>query len=248
MSSALLESFMNRYSVFCGILSFGFMLHAAQGQHIARATLQARTGATVAVAEADASGKVRFTNVPPGEYRVLLTNGEGRTVTIGDLDGDGSPDLVVGGGSGKVSMQDLSMTKGTTTAHGGGPNAPGNPAQQGGKVSMQDMHFTKQSQGATFGEKTPSGSPTTGGVVSPRDAASGLPTGKRMHKPIACLVDWSGQVQGGFQSEMDAQAAGQRLAASPAGRCVVKVLLEPQAGTIEIQSFSWGLSQSGSGR
>jgi hypothetical protein len=25
----------------------------------------------------------------------------------------------------------------------------------------------------------------SGGVVSPRDAASGLPTGKRMHKPLA---------------------------------------------------------------
>ena len=29
----------------------------------------------------------------------------------------------------------------------------------------------------------------SGGVVSPRDAASGLATGKRMHKPFTILVD-----------------------------------------------------------
>jgi hypothetical protein len=29
----------------------------------------------------------------------------------------------------------------------------------------------------------------SGGVVSPRDAASGLPTGKRMHKPYTVLAD-----------------------------------------------------------
>ena len=28
----------------------------------------------------------------------------------------------------------------------------------------------------------------SGGVVSPRDAASGLPTGKRMHKPFTSLA------------------------------------------------------------
>lgn len=239
---------MNRYAVVVAAMAAGTLMQAAQGQHIARATLQSRTGATVAVADADASGKVKFTNVPAGEYRVQLTNGEGRTVTIGDLDGDGSPDLVVGGGSGKVPVQDLSMTRGTTTAHGGGPNAPGSPTQPLGKVSVQDLSVTKKTQGATVGEKNTGGLVPMGGISSPRDAASGLPTGKRMHKPLACLVDWSGQVQGGFHSELDAQAAGQRLAASPAGRCVVKVVLEPQPGSIEIQSYSWGLSQTGSAR
>jgi hypothetical protein len=32
-------------------------------------------------------------------------------------------------------------------------------------------------------------SSVSGGVVSPRDAASGLPTGKRMHKPYTVLAD-----------------------------------------------------------
>jgi hypothetical protein len=32
-------------------------------------------------------------------------------------------------------------------------------------------------------------------VVSPRDAASGLPTGKRMHKPFVITKDWSSQAQ-----------------------------------------------------
>jgi len=239
---------MNRYVVVVAAMTVGALMQAAQGQHIARATLLSRTGATVVVADADASGKVRFTNVPPGEYRVQLTNGEGRTVTIGDLDGDGSPDLVVGGGSGKVSVQDLSMTRGTTTAHGGGPNAPGNPTQPLGKVSVQDLSITKKTQGATVGEKATGGPVPMGGISSPRDAASGLPTGKRMHKPLACLVDWSGQVQGGFHSEMDAQAAGQRLPTSPAGRCFGEVSLGPQPSTHEIQSYSWGLSQTGSAR
>ena len=43
----------------------------AEGKHIAKAVLQSRSGATVAVASADSNGTVRFTNVPPGEYRLV---------------------------------------------------------------------------------------------------------------------------------------------------------------------------------
>ncbi len=47
----------------------------------------------------------------------------------------------------------------------------------GGMPNRISMNVTvpKQTQGQTFGER----------VVSPRDAASGLPTGKRQHKPLA---------------------------------------------------------------
>ena len=82
-------------------------------------------------------------------------------------------------------------------------------------------------------------------IVSPRDHASGQASGKRMHKPFACLVDWDGTIKGGFSSETVAQAEGQRLPDNANGRCAIKVVVDAQPGTIEIQSWSWGMSQAG---
>lgn len=161
-------------------------LSAATGQHIKRAVLSSKTGATIASQEADSSGKVLFTGVRPGEYKLTLTNADGRAVTIGDLDGDGALDIAIG-----------------------------DPGVNG-----------------------------AAGVKSPRDLATGQASGKRMHKPICVVVDWSGTVKGGFLSEMDAQAAGKRMPASPSGACAVKVVLESQPGTIEIMSYSWDLATS----
>ncbi len=198
-----------------GALMMGLGLAAANGKHIAKATLQTRSGATVSSAQADASGSVRFSSVPPGDYQLVLVNADGRSVTVADLDGDGQADLVV-----------------HAPAGGGGGGA--------GKVNVQDISFTKrQTQGASFGEKA--------AVVSPRDSASGLPTGKRQHKPYACLVDWDGTVKGGFHSETAAQAEGQRLPDNAGGRCAVRVVVEAQPGTIEISSWSWGSSKSSTG-
>jgi len=213
------------YSV-AGAMMLGLWIQAADGKHIARAVLQSRTGATVASAQADMNGRVRFTNLAPGEYRLVLTNADGRSVTVADLDGDGRDDIVIEGVQGPV---------------GSGAGA--------GKVNFQDLSMTKrQAQGAPGGEKMvggalPGGSVVSAGVVSPRDAASGLPTGKRMHKPYACLVDWDGSVKGGFHSEAVAQAEGQRLPENSSGRCAIKVLVDEQPGTIEVQSWSWGASQ-----
>ena len=180
---------------------------AAQGKHFSSATLKSRSGATVARAEPDASGRARFTNVPAGEYALVLTGADGRSVTVGDLDGDGRSDLAVrdsGGGAGKANVQDLGATA---------------PAQQ---VDSR------------------------GTVVAPRDAASGMASGKRQHRPMVFLVDWStGRVQGGFASPSAAQEAAQRLRESPSRACAVSIDADSQPGTIEVQSWSWGETQHG---
>ena len=83
-------------------------------------------------------------------------------------------------------------------------------------------------------------------IVSPRDAASGLPTGKRMHKPYACLVDWDlATNKGGYASERAAQAEGEQLPDNTFGRCAIRVVVDEQPGTIEVLSWSWGASQAG---
>jgi hypothetical protein len=79
--------------------------------------------------------------------------------------------------------------------------------------------------------------------VTPRDVSTGQASGKRQHKPFACLVDWSGKVQGGFASNAEAYAIGRALPPSSAGRCIVQVTLEPQPGTIEVRS-SWDLKSA----
>lgn len=52
------------------------------------------------------------------------------------------------------------------------------------------MQVKGQKSGVIIGDKDPQIQcvKLTHAVVSPRDAASGLPTGKRQHKPITCMV------------------------------------------------------------
>lgn len=250
---------MRRFFVVAGAMTLG-LIAQAEGKHIAKATLQTRTGITVASVQADPNGSVRFTNVPPGEYQLVVTSPDGRSVTLGDLDGDGHSDISIQGApaagitggavAGKVNVQDLSMTK--NQAPGASP--AGSPGSGGGagKVNVQDLSMTKrQPQGVVGGQKSvggalPGGAVISAGVVSPRDHASGLPTGRRMHAPLVCLVDWDlAKGKGGYASERVAQVVGQQLPDNTNGRCVVKVVADQQPGTIEVQSWSWGMSQDG---
>lgn len=176
-------------SLLCLLSCLGLSAAVDSYIHFKGATLVSKTGATVARAEADAKGHVIFTGVKPGEYKVVLTNAAGQSVTVGEVNGAGHGGVVIA--------------------------APAPPAQS------SEM------------------------IVSPRDSASGLPTGKRMHKPMVFLVDWSGKVQGGLSSEAEATWAAQQLPSSAAGRCAVQIDADQSPGTIEIQSYSWGLSRPG---
>ena len=170
---------MNRPLV-AALLVSALNLQAAPSDQVARASLTSKSGAPVATAAADAQGRLVFTGAKPGEYRLVLSNAEGRSVTLGDLDGDGVLDLIVGGA------------------------VPG------------------------------------GAVISAREAATGIAAGKRQHQPRNFLVDWSGSIKGGFATEAEAAEAGKRLApSSSAGRCAVKVSVDQQPGTIEVQCFTW---------
>lgn len=250
---------MNRSITLAAALLLGMAAQAtapAKGTHIKQAVLVARSGATVATATPDASGRCVFRNVPEGEYKVVLTSSEGRSVTIGDLDGDGVLDLIVQGGStasasssgghGKVNVQDLSMTKQTQGASFGekinaGLQAAGSAVQQG--ASPRDPASGQPTGKRTaVGGTLPGGAVVSAAVASPRDAASGLPTGKRQHRPIACVVGWDGSVKG-FTSEASARSATSATAPSSGG-VGVKVHC-PAPGTVEVLSWSWGLSQSG---
>jgi hypothetical protein len=217
---------MNRITPFAAILLLGSLLQAADGSPVARAALQAKTGATVASAQADANGCVRFTNVPPGEYRCVVTSAEGRSVTITDpdcaivIEGRPAP-------AGFAAADPFADASGKTAATGGGGS---------GKVNVQDISMTKRSAFSTV---------PAGGVVAPRDSATGMATGKRMHKPYCALVDWDGSIKGGFASERHAQTEGEQLPPNTSGRCALRVVCDEQPGTIEISSWSWGASNSG---
>jgi len=221
---------MNRFYVVAGAMMLGLFVQAAEGKHIAKAVLQNKTGATVATAQADPNGSVRFMNVPPGEYRLVLTNADGRSITISDLDGDGLNDIIIEGRGTEGPRATGTFADGTNQ----GAAAPASSGAGAGKVSMSDFSVTKSSP-----------KPAEHTVTAPRDTVSGMATGKRMHKPFACLVDWDGTIKGGFSSETVAQAEGQRLPDNANGRCAIKVVVDAQPGTIEIQSWSWGMSQAG---
>ena len=201
---------MSRLIAISALLLSALAAEAGQGNHIATAVLQTKAGASVASAMADANGTVRFMNVPPGEYRLVLTNAQGRSVVVADLDGDGRDDIVIEGAASPADAAGAGSGMGS------------------GKVNVQDISMTRRQAG---------GSPA--GVVSPRDAASGLPTGKRMHKPLVCLVDWDGTVKGGFASESVARMEGERMPDNANGRCAIRVRVDDQPGTIEVLSWSW---------
>jgi len=211
---------MNRFFAVTGLMTFGLIAHAAQGKHIAKAVLVARTGATVSSVDADMNGCCRFTNVPPGEYKIMFTNAEGRCVTVSDLDGDGQNDIVI---EGRPSFT------ATGTFADGSAAAPAPVGQGTGKVSVSSFNVMK-----TAAPAAP--------VASPRDSSTGMATGRRMHKPYCAILDWDGSIKGGFMSEASAKSEGERLPENASGRCALRVVVDEQPGTIEVQSWSLGAS------
>jgi hypothetical protein len=205
--------------LFCFLGCLGLSAAMDSYLHFKGAALVSKTGAIVARAEADAKGHVTFTGVKPGEYKVVLTNAAGQSVTVGDINGDGHEGVVI---DAPAPPPAVALRE-----------SPSRPST--GKASVQDLQMRKAGQ--------PQSSEM---IVTPRDPASGLPTGKRMHKPMVFLVDWSGKVQGGLSSEADATRAAQQQSPSGAGRCAVQIDADVSPGTIEIQSYSWGMSQAGS--
>lgn len=207
----------------------------------ARAALVSTSGATVASATFDPSGRCMFSHVPPGEYKVVLTSDDGRTVTIGDLDGDGQSDLYVAGGL--APAQDFNTTRGNKLAQ-----VPDPTAGPGGQKA-QDYNSSRSNRTALAPD--PSAGPGNQKVADHNSsrsnksssAVSGLPTGQRMHKPFSCVAGWDGKVKGPF-SEAAARASASSSQAPPEGACVVKVHC-PSPSTVQIESWSFGASPSG---
>ncbi|MEO6133943.1 MAG: hypothetical protein ABIP35_02245 [Ginsengibacter sp.] len=114
-------------------------------------------------------------------------------------------------------------------------------------------------------------------IVSPRDAASGLPTGKRMHKPFVITKELGVSSKDNGVTEIktprdaaSGQATGKRMAGGPIGGIVVKGGKNPGGGQFNnlvvedgqftlpadcpdgeytmILSWSWGASNSGSAK
>lgn len=110
-------------------------------------------------------------------------------------------------------------------------------------------------------------------IVSPRDAASGLPTGKRMHKPFVFTVSSGDNSVSEVTSPRDVatgQATGKRTAGTPIGGIIVKGGKNPGGGQFNkivvengeftlpadcpdgeydmVISWSWGATNSGSSK
>ena len=89
-----------------------------------------------------------------------------------------------------------------------------------GTGELEDEQLSDVSGGAVSTQQQP-GPPTIGGlleqegVVSPRDPASGLPTGKRQHKPVQ-LADISVTHLGDKVLELRGQLGPRGLSPSPA--------------------------------
>ena len=114
-------------------------------------------------------------------------------------------------------------------------------------------------------------------IVSPRDAASGLPTGKRMHKPFLITKEFGVNAKDNSVMEITSprdassgMATGKRMAGQPIGGIIVKggknpggqqfnkIVVEDGQFTLPsdcpdgeynmVVSWSWGASNSGSAK
>jgi hypothetical protein len=95
------------------------------------------------------------------------------------------------------------------------------------KVSVQDLSVTAAPSSSV--------SSSSADIVSPRDPASGMATGKRMHKPMVITAEWSSQSQASSDCtsqhgvlsvdgskftctvDVDSDAAAMSVCAKPAG-------------------------------
>lgn len=102
---------------------------------------------------------------------------------------EGKPRIVSAGSACKAGETALSWnTVGPVGPQGpAGPQGAQGPAAADPNAAAGTVAITGKKQGA-FGPISLLG--ITHEIVSPRDAASGLPTGKRQHKPITITKEW----------------------------------------------------------
>lgn len=126
-------------------------LIAATGQHIKKATLQNKSGVTIATGDVNGDGKIIISTASLSADKgnatlIILTTNDGKQirVAVGDVTGDGAAEYAVTSPRDAASGQATGKSASTITS----PRDPASGQASGrssgmgvGKVSLSDLHF-----------------------------------------------------------------------------------------------------------
>jgi type VI secretion system secreted protein Hcp len=112
---------------------------------------------------------------------ITLTNAQVTEIVTGDVDGDGAPDEQVSFVFEKIEWSANGVTYQDTWA----PAPVSSPPTYGMAINEKGLPGRPKKQTQVSAYRTQ--------IISPRDAASGLPTGKRQHSPFQLVVPNSGE-------------------------------------------------------